>query len=244
MFEIGNSLRDARLRQGFDLADVEAQTKIRSKYLKALEEEQFEVLPGDTYIRGFLRTYAERLGLDGQLYVDEYNSRYADAEEPVVASRPRGRSRSTRAESHAVLVALVGIVGVTVLVIAAWRFGSTQEEDPGATLSVPPPASAATDPATTPAVPAPDPVELLVTAARGPSRVEVHAGSAVGELVWEGTLKRGESQQFAGTELWLEIARPRNLEFELNGAAVEDIVRRGPIVVVARASGLEPVPAP
>src|SRR4026208_1475512 len=91
MFEIGNSLREARLRQGFDLARVEDDTKIRAKYLQALEDERFEVLPSETYVKGFLRTYAEYLGLDGQLYVDEFNSRYASGDEeyrePVVARR-------------------------------------------------------------------------------------------------------------------------------------------------------------
>ena len=50
MFEIGNSLREARLRQGYELPRVEADTKIRAKYLRALEEERFEVLPGETYV--------------------------------------------------------------------------------------------------------------------------------------------------------------------------------------------------
>ena len=76
MFEIGNSLREARLRQGLEFVEVEQATKIRGKYLRALEDEQFDILPGQTYVKGFLRTYADYLGLDGQLYVDEYNSRY------------------------------------------------------------------------------------------------------------------------------------------------------------------------
>src|SRR5436309_1521369 len=63
MFEIGNSLREARLRQHLDFPQVEQATKIRGKYLRALEEEQFEVLPSQTYVKGFLRTYVEvRLG--------------------------------------------------------------------------------------------------------------------------------------------------------------------------------------
>src|ERR1044071_10234257 len=76
MFEIGNSLREARLRQHLDFPEIEQATKIRGKYLRALEDEQFEVLPAQTYVKGFLRSYAEYLGLDGQLYVDEYNSRF------------------------------------------------------------------------------------------------------------------------------------------------------------------------
>jgi cytoskeleton protein RodZ len=56
VFEIGNSLREARLRQSLEMSRVESDTKIRGKYLRALEDEQFEVLPGDTYVKGFLRT--------------------------------------------------------------------------------------------------------------------------------------------------------------------------------------------
>ena len=81
MFEIGNSLREARLRRHIEFADAEHGTKIRGKYLRALEDERFELLPSHTYIKGFLRSYAEYLGLDGQLYVDEYNSRFVVGEE-------------------------------------------------------------------------------------------------------------------------------------------------------------------
>jgi cytoskeletal protein RodZ len=247
VFEIGNSLRDARLRQGLELADLELQTKIRAKYLKALEEEQFELLPGDTYIKGFLRTYAERLGLDGQLYVDEYNSRFANSEEPVVASHPRRRARSARAESHAVIVALAGIIGVTVLVIAAWKFGASAEEaatTPSALPSAPAETESGTPPATEPSDGQVETVELVVTAARGSSRIEVRQGSAFGQLVWEGTLQKGQSQVFNGVELWLQVGKPGNLEFALDGRNVEDVAVRGPVVVVASANGLRRVAAP
>ena len=55
MFEIGNSLREARLRQQLDFPELEQATKIRSRYLRALEDEQFDVLPAETYVKGFLR---------------------------------------------------------------------------------------------------------------------------------------------------------------------------------------------
>src|SRR5881275_2353121 len=99
MFEIGSSLREARLRQGLDFPELEQATKIRGKYLRALEDEEFSVLPAQTYVKGFLRNYAEYLGLDGQLYVDEYNSRFvsgADEHEPRArrpAVRPQRRNR-------------------------------------------------------------------------------------------------------------------------------------------------------
>src|SRR3954466_11001414 len=73
---IGDSLREARMRQRLDIADVEARTKIRAKYLRALENEEFGMLPGSTFVRTFLRTYAELLGLDPQLLVEEYRTNY------------------------------------------------------------------------------------------------------------------------------------------------------------------------
>jgi cytoskeletal protein RodZ len=80
VFEIGTTLRDARLRLGLDLYELEAATKIRAKYLRALEEERFDVLPAQTYVKGFLRSYAEALGLDGRLFVDEYVTRFSEGD--------------------------------------------------------------------------------------------------------------------------------------------------------------------
>ena len=89
MFDIGSSLREARTRQGLDFPELEERTKIRPKYLRALEDERFDLLPAPTYVRGFLRSYAEALGLDGQPFVDEYTSRFAVEEDaPVRARRP------------------------------------------------------------------------------------------------------------------------------------------------------------
>src|ERR1043165_146062 len=133
VFEIGNSLREARLRQHLDFPELEQATKIRGKYLRALEDEEFDVLPSQTYVKGFLRAYAEALGLDGQLYVDEYNSRFAiDDEHTLIRprrSQARQSSRHRRMETHVVGVALAAIVAVTVLVFAAWRFGGTSTAD-------------------------------------------------------------------------------------------------------------------
>ncbi len=118
MFEIGNSLREARLRRHIEFADAEHGTKIRGKYLRALEDERFELLPSHTYIKGFLRSYAEYLGLDGQLYVDEYNSRFVVGEEdgPVRSPRrvPAARARrKDRRESNFVLLGLLAIAVFT-----------------------------------------------------------------------------------------------------------------------------------
>ena len=218
MFEIGNSLREARLRRELELADAEHGTKIRGKYLRALEDERFEVLPAHTYVKGFLRTYAEYLGLDGQLYVDEYNSRYVIGEEeaPVGSRRvPAAKRRQAeRRESRVVVMALGAIALVTFLVIAAWRFGEPEQEPVrglGAVPAVPvvqPPKVAGT-------------VRLEVRATRGNSYLIVRPRSAIGKALYEGTLERGQEQRFEGKVLWLRVESPANVLVKRNGNRVK-----------------------
>jgi cytoskeletal protein RodZ len=129
MFEIGSSLREARLRQGLDFPELEQATKIRAKYLRALEEEQFDLLPAQTYVKGFLRSYADYLGLDGQLYVDEFTSRYVVGEDDSMLRPRRSPPPRTgpRMQSRAVILALVGIALVATLVIVAWKAGNANK---------------------------------------------------------------------------------------------------------------------
>jgi cytoskeleton protein RodZ len=247
LFEIGNSLREARLRQGFELPRVEADTKIRAKYLRALEEEHFEVLPGETYVKGFLRTYSEYLGLDGQLYVDEYNSRFAREEEFPVQSPAARRPRERRMESNFVVVALAGIVAVTILVVVAWKFGSSGETAnliPGADLvgTTAPTTTSSGD--TTPAPagePQPKLAKFTLTAARGDCWVRVRAGSAAGELLYQGTLEQGQSQRFAKWKrLFVELGPAAYLDAKLNGKPVRNLPD-GPSIVVVKPSGVRVV---
>ncbi len=201
MFEIGNSLREARLRQGLDFPDVERVTKIRPKYLRALEDESFATLPAQTYVKGFLRTYAEFLGLDGQLYVDEYNSRYVTREEEP-PFRPRRSPRGTRRlESSVVLGAIVGIAIVFGLVIAAWKSG----EDGNPQRTTP-----SLRPIAQPA--------LVVRAMRGSTQLEVRQGSELGQQRFFGTLANGDEKRFVlSRRLWLRIQRPRAVELVVAG---------------------------
>ncbi|HEY1450281.1 MAG TPA: helix-turn-helix domain-containing protein [Solirubrobacteraceae bacterium] len=98
MPEIGETLRDARMRARIDVSEIEAKTKIRAKYLRALENEEWGLLPGPTFVKSFLRTYAEALDLDGKALVEEYrlsHERPSDAAlEPIVSRPDSGRGRS------------------------------------------------------------------------------------------------------------------------------------------------------
>jgi len=138
MFEIGPALREARERRGLAFGDVETDTAIRTRYIRALEEEQFHVLPGPTYTKGFLRAYAEYLGLDGQLFIDEFNSRHHDARAPQeqqIASRPRSRphQRRQRRESNLVMIVLAAIVAVSALVLLATTCPNSAAPSPNST---------------------------------------------------------------------------------------------------------------
>jgi cytoskeleton protein RodZ len=241
MFEIGNSLREARLRQGLDFPEIEQATKIRPKYLRALEDEQFDILPGQTYVKGFLRSYAEYLGLDGQLYVDEYNSRYihVDEETPL---RARSTSSLSRAGPHfetsVVLAALAAIAILTLLVFAAWRFGSDTPDTAGIPdFSTQPPAAS---PQTKPKQRATPPLRrarMTLTGALGDSWVEVYANAPGGRLLHEGTLEAGKSVRFGVERVYrryfVRIGRPGNLRMTVNGR-VRELPRRGPVYVTAR----------
>ncbi len=213
MFDIGSSLREARLRQELDFPELEERTKIRPKYLRALEDERFDILPAPTYIKGFLRSYAEALGLDGQPFVDEYNSRFAVGEEEVLVHvprrvQPRRQSRPAR-ESRIAVVALLAIAILTALVIAAWKFGAPEEEKvPGLVGQT----------ATNTPAGATGRVNLLVRARDGASWMEVREGSVAGRLLYSGTLERGQRKTFTSRRnLQLALAEPDNVIIRVNG---------------------------
>ena len=215
MFEIGSSLREARIRQDLGFEEMEARTKVRGKYLRHLEEERFDQLPGHAYTKGFLRVYADALGLDGRLYVEEYNSRFVAGEEvgaPRVSRVPAGRQRRSRdrRESGTVGIALAAILLVTALVIAAWRFGG--HEDPQVE-GVNAPASRATAGAASKATQ--QQVVLTVRAVRGPSFMEVRSGS--GKPLYTGTLEKGQLQRFTKKSLYLSVEKPRNVVVKVDG---------------------------
>ena len=121
MAEIGSLLRETRIRNKIDITTVEEATKIRAKYLRALENEEWVVLPGPTYVKTFLRTYAQFLGLDPHLLVDEYSARFEEPEDLEVAAFARRRRVAERAQRVNPPRRGVGI-GIALLAIVAFLF--------------------------------------------------------------------------------------------------------------------------
>ncbi|MFL5922060.1 MAG: helix-turn-helix domain-containing protein [Gaiellaceae bacterium] len=226
MFEIGNSLREARVRQHLELSEIELATKIRARYLRALEEEAFDALPAQTYVKGFLRTYADYLGLDGQLYVDEFNSRFSgDTEEPhepvMVRRTSHVRRQHRRLERRWVIFALAGIGALFAFVIAAWKFsgpGNEQIPNLGTTTQTTKIHKAASP--TKPVKTVPLTFRLYVRATHGNCWMDVRNWSQSGKPLFTGTVELGQDQRWVRRRLWINFGAPSNLAIVFNGHVV------------------------
>ena len=136
---IGSVLKDERQRQGLDIHAIEDHTKIRTKYLRALENEDWHVLPGPAYVRGFLRAYAETLGLDADALVDEYRSRvegedsqpFGIAEAVLSKRRPLDARERPRFDRRILVGALVA--GVAIILLVLGLMGGSDDDEDGST---------------------------------------------------------------------------------------------------------------
>lgn len=134
MAEIGSTLRDARIRARIDMTEVESRTKIRAKYLRAIENEEWDLLPGPVYAKSFLRTYGDYLGLDSRMLVDQFKRQYerpSDHDQTPIASLSRDRERDRgprgpRGPRRPVMPPWAPIAVVLVAIVAALAvIGST-----------------------------------------------------------------------------------------------------------------------
>ncbi|MGI8945459.1 MAG: helix-turn-helix domain-containing protein [Thermoleophilaceae bacterium] len=136
---IGETLREARLRQKLGIADLEERTKIRAKYLRALENEEWGLLPGPTFVKTFLRTYAEVVGVDPHLLVEEFRANHEPHEEldptPVgggggTARRETRRRAPPNPPRRGALVAGLALALVGFLLVLGLLGGDDDEPPP------------------------------------------------------------------------------------------------------------------
>jgi cytoskeleton protein RodZ len=135
MTDIGSTLREARMRARIDMTEVEARTKIRAKYLRAIENEEWDLLPGPVYVKSFLRTYGDYLGLDSRMLVDEYKRRYerpSDHEMRPIATLSRERERAARGPLLPSWVIIGGILIAVLVALAVLGSGNKSKTPPPA----------------------------------------------------------------------------------------------------------------
>jgi hypothetical protein len=221
MFQIGPSLREARTRRGLSAADVHKAIRIRERYLTALEEERWEQLPGDAYTKGFLRTYAVYLGLEGQLYVEEFNHRVARHDDaPLVPESLQRRGRSGILFRSAGALLLVAGVAAG---IAAWRHSDSPARPAveGAAAAVTPTQKPATHTRTRATHAAPKPTFTIIRAATDDSWLSVRIGGPAGREIYRGTLGQGRELKYGlSRPLWVRMGRPAALDIRIGRARV------------------------
>jgi len=119
MGEIGETLRERRMAMKIDVQEVEEGTKIRAKYLRALENEEYNLLPGPAYVKSFLRTYADYLGLDSKTLVAEYKGQHERHEEEQSLFAPRGETGAPVSRKWIFLVVAVVLILLVLFLIGA-----------------------------------------------------------------------------------------------------------------------------
>jgi cytoskeleton protein RodZ len=151
MPEIGETLREARMRRRIDMTEVEAATKIRAKYLRALENEEWDLLPGPTFVKTFLRTYAEYLELDPRLLVEEYRQRFErPTTQDLTPFRPnRGGGRQRQRPRRPIGPFVVVALGILIVCGALYLLGALGEDEPEKNLTGTPTPTATATPAVT-----------------------------------------------------------------------------------------------
>ena len=242
MFDIGASLREARTRRGLSLDDVTAGLRIRERYVTALEDERWELLPGEAYAKGFLRMYAEFLGLDGSLYVDEYNERVAaHAEEALVPDSLAPR----KGKSRLLFRTIVGVVVVGALVAALNAFGSGTpssapvQADLSNVANAAPPKKVATvqAPVLQHVAPAKPPV-AVIRAVTSRSWLSVRIGGANGKEIFRGFLNKGHKLTYdLHQNVWLRIGRPQALTIRIGKNLVRGLPGSTPVNLLLTSDG-------
>jgi cytoskeleton protein RodZ len=243
VLEIGATLREARIRARIDIGEVESRTKIRAKYLRAIENEEWDLLPGPVYAKSFLRTYGDFLGLDSRMLVDEYRRRYegpSDHDLRPIGSLSRERERGARGPLLPSW-AVIGMVLVAI-VVALYFIGS------GGGSKSPSPSTGAN--ATKPhhrrrphhRAPPPKPtIVRLQLVPTGPVYVCLVNGAGT-KLINEQTFTAGQTvpTQVAGKML-LTLGN-NAVHVTVNGKAVPVAASSTPIRLLIEPSGTHPIP--
>lgn len=239
---IGERLRNAREAKGLSLRAVADLTRIRAVYLQALEDERFDALPGGVYARGFLRTYADALGLDADRLMDTYPRAFqptgpavigtAGVEIPIRPAAPRSRLRIV-ATYVAVLLGLglaaIGVIGY--LQLRQFNEPVPPEVVVPTPVPAPEPVPETSQPPIAPPEPPPAPPQAeppqpavidgvtLEVRAQGTSWLRV---TADGERVFQGLLHEGETRVWqAKRRLTIRVGNSPTVQVTVNGRRVE-----------------------
>jgi cytoskeleton protein RodZ len=251
MADIGTTLREARIRARIDMSEVEARTKIRAKYLRAIENEEWDLLPGPVYVKSFLRTYGDFLGVDSRTLVDEYKRQYerpSDHEVRPISSLSRERERAARGPR----IPPWAIIGVVLVAIVAVLYFVGSNNNNNSSNNPTTPNAAANQPTqhrsshkrkkqqhkTAPAKPKTVTLQLVPTAT---VYVCVENGSGA-KLIAGRVFAAGETIPTAKASKLLITLGNSSVQMKVNGKAIQ-VAQGSPIGYSITPSGMTPLPS-
>jgi Helix-turn-helix domain/Domain of unknown function (DUF4115) len=232
---LGQLLRHERELRDIPLDRIEAATRIRAAQLRAIEDDRLDALPAEAYARGFVRTYAEYLGLNGDDVVAIFNeqwNRSAHRAEPAPPQAPVSVARApTGLFSIWVALACLLLIGSAVVYLMGGSGGGRAAPPTSGTHARA--VSSATTPATSTTQPPPPAqpagVRMTVTAAQGSCWLEARRGSASGALLAERTLAPGQAVHLHGRRVWLRLGDPSSVRLRVNGRTLSAAYPAQPI---------------
>ena len=236
MDTIGKMLAEQRKNKGLDHIDVEHATGIRALYVKALEEGRYDVLPGEVYVKGFLRNYGNFLGLDGAQLVHLYSDSIMENDHPQVVEHKQTRTtdKPTGARKWFGILAVVVTLCVAGGVLYSWHKGppvpvpAAGKKEPAVSQVSLPPAASPVQPSVAATLP---PAKAVVLAARFTDRCWTSA-IADGKTVYEGIPKIGETLTWeAERQIIVNLGNAAAVEISLNGQPQGKMGERGDVVV-------------
>jgi hypothetical protein len=220
---LGQILRQERELRNIPLDRIEAATRIRAAQLRAIEDDRLDALPAEAYARGFVRTYAEYLGLNGDDVVAIFNeqwNRSAHRAEPALPQTPVSVARApTGLFSVWVALACLLLIGSAVVYLMGGSGGGHAAPPTSSThaRAVSSATTSATSTTQTPPPAQPAGVRMTVTAAQGSCWLEARRGSASGALLAERTLAPGQAVHLHGPRVWLRLGDPSSVRLRVNG---------------------------
>jgi len=252
---IGDTLRQARIERGLSLEEIAEKTKIRSRYLEAIEAENFGVLPGRVYVKGFLRNYAKFLEVSPEPLVALYEERYPE-EQPAGTQTPPGKEKEIHSRGRPLAyVFLAAVLGLIIFGVYVWRAGAlfpqspenapvpgnpdgrevpgqvypSREQSPAPSAPPAPPASSV-PPVTSPRGnnPSPPGVSLVLDVVQDSCWMRVVVD---GETKFEGELTARQSRSFSGKErINVRLGNAGAVLVQVNGRNLGYLGGRGEVV--------------
>jgi len=243
VFEIGTTLREARVRRNLTLQQVEEDIKVRVKYVQAMENEDWDVMPGVTYVKGFLRTYSTYLGLDPEVIIGEFRSRAMvpsqEYHEPFGGSSVIGKPHGHRGRNTVVVVAMVCLLVLAAIYAVGVLKGdegtagpTTQPGALGIVSNSPSPSPSPTPRQSPTGTPAWQKNLIKLEAKGGDCWMEVRRDGSQGVILFSGTLQKGDKEKWKGKVLWISLGAPANVRLNVEGKDVKIKGDVGPWPVV------------